>query len=241
MPDLRPAEFIYLDRPFWSEGKFMLSKMLQELIIKNEIRIESRQKIVDTREKRTRTRAFVVPNLESFADIDPCDRFFLELFRENGSMWLAELVLRTHAKLDRDSDNFKTTVMYGQLQHKGLLSGSSMLTSKGREARKQLRGHLKEVTEGTESVPVNSKWLAGKLDELGTNFILLEPDVIKRIGKILPELQLAGLATRDNSWNDAMFTYASMDFASFGSTLDSSGFDGFDGGDFGGGGGGDSW
>ena len=52
MTNLSPTEYLYLSRPYWSDGADMIKTTFQELCLKNVLHIETRMVEVDKRESR---------------------------------------------------------------------------------------------------------------------------------------------------------------------------------------------
>jgi uncharacterized protein (DUF1330 family) len=242
---LRPVEYEYLVRPFWSEGRFMLTRVLHEMVVNKALTVANAKKIIHKKDPRPRLRPFVSIGAVKMEKPELYEQFFLEILNQHGTMWVTDLVLRSHSKLDRDSDQFKKQYVAPALKQKNYLRTFGR-THEAKELVQEIKTVLADVTQHAKG-KIDTKFLAEKLNFLGTNFILLDADTRKAIGKELPNLliefntlEIARDMSTFTSLNYAAFSSSFGDL-SFDGSFGDSGFDGFGGGDFGGGGGGDSW
>lgn len=239
---IRPVEYEYLVRPFWSEGRFMLTRVLHEMVVNKAITVANANKIVHKKDPRPRIRPFVALGPTKIETPELYENFFLDILGQHGAMWVTDLVLRSHAKLDRDSDNFKKDYVEPVLSRKryirpffGRTTQAKVMVKKIQKAVSDLEIHAKGN--------IDPKFVVEKLNVLGVNFILLDSATRKIIGKELPafpvefksELGFGSHMSPSASINLAMFS-SSIGDTSFDSGFGDSSFDGFDGGDFGGGG-----
>jgi hypothetical protein len=217
------------------------------MVVNKNITIANGKKIVHAKDPHSRIRPFITLGPVKIENPELYDQFFLDIFSKHNPIWVTDLVLRAHAKLEKDSDKFKYDFVEPVLKKKKYLRsiiGPSLEVNKEVTAIKKCLDEVSKHVEGK----IDSKFLAEKLHFLGNNFILLETTTRKKIGKELPNLIIEFNSNFGLDVSTAAFT--SVDFATFSSSFgdmgfDSgfgdSGFDGFGGGDFGGGGGGDSW
>lgn len=233
---LRPVEYEYLVRPFWSEGRFMLTRVLQELLVLGVIRIEMRKKVLNSRNE-IRMRAFVRRGESQLPLTEMYDSFFLEILQEHGDMWISDLILRSHARLDRDSEEFKKKYVRPVLIDKGYLSAVSGRSSTAKRYVEDITSRLEEIEEHVKG-KINQDFILPRVESLGINFVLLSKEARQKIGKALPAIHVIGSsAPVESAGSAATWYFTGMELSSFDSSFgDSSFFDGFGGGDFDGGG-----
>lgn len=245
MTNLSPTEFLYLSRPYWSDGADMIKTTFQELCLKNVLHVETRMVEVDKRESRKRKRYFLKLNEEAYCpEQSLAEQRLLSIFEEKKEWSFTDLRKYVEKYFSDTSDEFKYKFVLPDLKRKNFFVFSVFLSSAARKEKNFLKQKIQLIDTNIDLL-IRDKTLDEELSAIGLNIILLEKETIDKIKNLDEQVMKIGdleFFRNENCFNrlDTLSTVGSFDhISSF--DLSDTGIN-FGGGDFGGaGGGGGDW
>lgn len=213
---------------------------LKSMCVSGKLELYSKNVVVG---KRLRSRAFLRIG-EAIEDNSVAEKIILSLFKSGEELRLYELRKRLEA--ETDVKTFKSYYVYEDVKAKGFCMLQYFTTSAGRRERKICANLIDETERDVNAIAENADRKKSRLGELGTNTVLLEDRVQKRLGiyrKEFPELELMFGVGAEAAVEAGGYTIGGTGYGvgGFGGGYSGGGFSGFGGGSFGGGGAGGSW
>jgi hypothetical protein len=245
MKILSPTEYLYLSRPYWSDGADMLKTTFQELCLKNVLRIEGRMVEIDKRDSKKRKRYFLKLNDEVYYHTQSrAESRILAIFEERKEWSFTDIRRYVKKHFHDSSDEFKYKYVLPDLKRKSFFAFSILLSKTARKEKKFLKEKLQFINKNIDTL-IRNKTLETELFEIGMNIILLEKETIDKIKNLDEQVLKIGdleFFRNENSFNSLQTFSAVGSFDQISSfDLSDAGVD-FGGGDFGGaGGGGGDW
>ncbi|MFI5149711.1 MAG: hypothetical protein ACHQRM_08250 [Bacteroidia bacterium] len=248
-----PAEFVYLDRMWWTDGAQMLKLTLQELCLMQVLAVSRRLTVEHVRDKRAFPR-FYFTRGPKFAQLDKTSEsysFFYDLFKDREEYKFADLKNAIRSALFNNTDNFSKYYTKADLEREGIITFRYFRTREGHKQHRQITALLDETDKHIDYLLNKDKdELLHNLDALGTCVLLLDEETIGKLKTVSKDVaairNLEFLTILDSNYTsfDNYFYMSGFGFGSSGGDYggDSGGdFGGFGGGDGGGGGGGGDW
>lgn len=235
---ISPVEYYYLSNLISGSGSEMLKLTLQDLCLRQVLKISKRSIIVDLRYGKARPRIFFCRGRQyhNYTRESYAEEFFLKLF--NNTEELRFFAIRKYVQNELDKSSFDRLV-YKDLKKKNFCNLKIFPTSQAIKLRKRINQKVTFLNNNLDTLIKNdSSGLAQKIEDLGSHILLLDEENLKKLADNSELLQkVAFLELSQNQFSSNLFTsigiFSTMDSGGF---ADFSGFDGFGGGDFGGGG-----
>jgi uncharacterized membrane protein YgcG len=240
---LTPAEFHYLSHPLSANGVDLLKYTLQDLCIKEVIKVEARQIQIDARLKRARVRYFFCRDsaFSSYKTTKSHELFILNLL-ENAEEFrfyvLRHLVKKEFKK--RGLVAFKSDLLLEDLAQSKMTMLKFFPNGKGLKLSKEMGQDLDRIGRLVKK-DVDAIALQRLLDKVGSNVLFLPESVQEKLQEInssaknVENLKFLEIIQNQFQHFDSFFVGSAF-ISGGGISGFSGGFDGFGGGDFGGGG-----
>jgi uncharacterized membrane protein YgcG len=245
---ITPAEYLYLQRPYWSDAEDMIRATLQTLCYRNVLTLEEKYVYLNENDRRQVLRLFLKtgPAYHGYITNSRAEKFLLEAFRQSAEQRFYELRNYILLQLDKDTERFKKEYVCNDLKEKGLLDYSLFRSRAGKSISRELKEKLVAIDQGGEHLflPENHLVKSG-LEELGPNAVLLSRQTIERLSSLLPVLETLMLLDERNASFAIYSKTASLTSGVIGTFSGAGSYGGgsadFGGGAFGGGGASGEW
>jgi uncharacterized membrane protein YgcG len=253
MNTLSPAEFSFLDRPYWVDDAQMIKLCLQEMCLTKMLTVSRRLVVVNAHDKKSYPRYFfsIGPQFLELDKSSECQTLLGSLFADKAEMKFLELRNRLLAALFNKVENFSRYYLRPDMERKGLIQLRYFKTRQGSLSHQQVCRLLDETDKHIDFMLKKDKdELLRNLQQLGTCVLLLEEPTIKKLKVVSKDVEairkMDFMSILNSSFDsfDSYFYMSSFAFDSSGADGDYSGggdFSGFGGGDGGGAGGGGDW
>ncbi|MBL7913046.1 MAG: hypothetical protein JNJ41_18430 [Bacteroidia bacterium] len=223
----------------------MLKYTFQHLVIEGHIEIYYRAINLTKHDKRKRPRIFfkLGDEYKETNTYTVAEQFVIDILKTKDELRIHEIKNKVLELLDKDIRKFKYDYVYKDVTKLGLCTFKYFLNSKGREVRRYYKNVIDLIEEDVDTLVNNKAVLDSHLKYLGNGIILLDDEVVKKLGLKVPNLDELSGAFEIISFGNGI-TYGTFGFGggySGGGYSGGGGFSGFGGGMSGGGGSGGSW
>ena len=245
---LTPAEFHYLSHPLSANGIDLLKYTLQDLCIKEVIKVEARHITIDSRLNRKRVRSFFCRDkaFQAYSTSKNHELFILSLLEKTDEFRF--YVLRQHVKKEfkkRGLEPFKSDYVLKDLAEQDFTMLKYFPNRAGMSASKKVKSLLKRI-ETAIDITADANELENLLEKVGSNVVFLDAkyqDRLKAINSSVKNIEnLKFLEIIQNQFQHFdRFLVGSAFIGGGGLSSFSGGYGGFGGGSFGGGGAVEGW
>lgn len=246
---ISPAEYLYLSNLIVGDQTELIKLTIQDLCIKQVLKLENRYLQIDSKHDRMRARLHFCRGQKfiGYTTYSKAEQFFLQLFDDNEERRLYHIRHHIKNKLSKTSASFDNLV-FRDLKRKKLCYLWIIPSLKAWRLRKRIQQEIKYLNSNLDHLLEKAPALLNaKVEELGSHVLLLEAEHLERLSKEaslldkVPFINLLGDQFRSGlvvGLGGASFGFSGGGFSGGGF---SGGFGGFGGGSFGGGGASGSW
>lgn len=244
--NLKPQEYYYLYSTLRANPAEMIIYALKSLCVSGDLELYSKYLIIPKSSQRKRSRAFLRLNTTAQKrEKSSAEELILSLLKEGEELRVYEIRLRLDDTFDEKLSVFKDKYVYEDVKAKGYTWLQYFLTTKGRTERKNCANLIDDIEKEAKLPNPDTTKLNQMLIDLGSNTILLDDDVLRKLKIYKPEYGeldlLFGVGMDSYSDSNGYSIGGIGMYGSSGGYSGGGGFSGFGGGSFGGGGGGGSW
>lgn len=228
-----------------ADGVEMLKYTFQHLVIEGHVEIYYRAIQLTKNDRRKRPRIFfkLSDEYKETNTYTVAEQFVIDILKTKDELRIHEIKNKVLELLDKDIRKFKYDYVYKDVKKLGLCTYKYFLNSKGREVRRYYKNVIDLLEEDVDTLVKNKAVLDSHLKYLGNGIILLDDEVVKKIGVKVPDLdELSAAFEIIINGSSNRITYGGFGFGGgYSGGGGGGGFSGFGGGMSGGGGSGGSW